>query len=58
MPLLFLIPPLSCLHLDQEIKDNNSMVKYFDIYKAKDPNMISSRHIPVLQSIGKMENKF
>lgn len=34
------------------------MVKYFDIYKAKDPNFISSRHILVLQSIGKIEDKF
>lgn len=37
--------------------DNNSMVKYFEIYKEKGLNIISSRRIPVLQSIGKLEDK-
>lgn len=34
------------------------MIKYFDMYKEREPNIISSRHIPVLQSIGKTEYKF
>jgi len=33
------------------------MVKYFDIYKEKGLNIVSSRHIPVLQSIRKLEDK-
>ena len=33
------------------------MVTYFEIYKEKDLNIISSRRIPVLQSIGKVEDK-